>query len=751
MNIKKIAPIFFDIICILIIVTSNLLVGSPIKYNIFVLNILISIVTLITIIKEKIQINKIDICVIVISLSTFIPLITNQYIRLSGTVEYILKYISVLNIYFITKKYIKKDEKKIAIISNTIIIMSILIILFGIDIMNNITLQKFYKFLGLPPINESSMRMMSLYQYANTLSVFLGFVLFLTIERYLNEQRPKIKSLYVVCMFFQIFAILTTYSRMCWVLLAVLLVIYVLWIKEHRKEIIKALLFSSINAMIYFVLYNYLEDIGKTSYVIISLLVQSAIEYLLYLKLCKIQLSTKMKKIFLGTTTAVLVLIVIGYILIPNNLVLFNSIDSKIKYKRQNIKVEYSTDYSLKIKVKSKTSKSKNISVIIKELNNKEQEVDRHKMQIDNYEGTKEINFKTTDNTDTIEISFNWGKPVEGARLEVEEVTLNDKKIPIYYKLIPIEFINRIEKINANAISLKTRLSYLKQATIIIQNNWLFGNGGNAWKYFDKKDIEENTTAEHSYPMQLFIQNGIVAFIAYGLLIIFLCKSIYKSKNITIKTIGMALLLVVTHSLLDLDMSFFNILIIVYMYIAIVSEITRGTTKTINLNKYIKIVYILLLTVILYFNIGEFITYNIDTEMIKNHEERLKMIDLKIVLSPYNYQYYEDKVNCLSTLKNKSKYKEDSKEYKDMCKKIIDSTSFITYIEKYKDEYMYNKIILNKIELINEENQNDTLNEIKEIWEKEIGADNEDICNDIKKKLTEKLDNEQTRKFIEEL
>ena len=121
MNIKKIAPIFFDIICILIIVTSNLLVGSPIKYNIFVLNILISIVTLITIIKEKIQINKIDICVIVISLSTFIPLITNQYMRLSGTVEYILKYISVLNIYFITKKYIKKDEKKIAIISNFLV------------------------------------------------------------------------------------------------------------------------------------------------------------------------------------------------------------------------------------------------------------------------------------------------------------------------------------------------------------------------------------------------------------------------------------------------------------------------------------------------------------------------------------------------------------------------------------------------------------------------------------------------------
>ena len=187
------------------------------------------------------------------------------------------------------------------------------------------------------------------------------------------------------------------------------------------------------------------------------------------------------------------------------------------------------------------------------------------------------------------------------------------------------------------------------------------------------------------------------------------------------------------------------------MYIAIVSETTSESAKTINLNKYIKIVYILLLTVILYFNIGEFITYNIDTEMIKNHEERLKMIDLKIVLSPYNYQYYEDKVNCLSTLKNKSKYTEDSKEYKDMCKKIIDSTSFITYIEKYKDEYMYNKIILNKIELINEENQNNTLNEIKEIWEKEIGADNEDICNDIKKKLTEKLDNEQTRKFIEEL
>ncbi len=127
---KKIKQNFLDIILIITIIISNLLVGTPIKYNIYVLNLLITIITLATIVNRKIKINKIDICVIVICLSTFIPLITNQYIRLGDTVEYILRYISVLNIYFITKKYIQKKEKGIIYISNTIIAMSIILMLF---------------------------------------------------------------------------------------------------------------------------------------------------------------------------------------------------------------------------------------------------------------------------------------------------------------------------------------------------------------------------------------------------------------------------------------------------------------------------------------------------------------------------------------------------------------------------------------------------------------------------------------------
>ena len=61
------------------------------------------------------------------------------------------------------------------------------------------------------------------------------------------------------------------------------------------------------------------------------------------------------------------------------------------------------------------------------------------------------------------------------------------------------------------------------------------------------------------------------------------------------------------------------------------------------------------------------------------------------------------------------------------------------------------KIILNKLDLITEENQEEVLNEVKEIWENDIGANIEDIYNAIKSRLKKNLDNEKTKEFIENL
>ncbi len=610
--------------------------------------------------------------------------------------------------------------------------------------MNKSVLQKFYDFLGTALVaNGSFSRMMSLYKYANTFGIFIGFSLFLSLERYLNEQRPKIKNLYTACIFIQIFAILMTYSRMCWILIAVLLIAYIIWVKEHRKDIVEVIAISGINAIIYFLIYNYFMQMGQPYYSLIILAMQSILEYLLFFKLGK--------KIMASIPIAIIIIVTIIWIALPNKLVLFNTENSKMKYKRENIEVEANTQYSLKVKLNSKTNQKNNISMYVKELDSNEQGIEEQKIQIDNYNGTKEFNFKTQSDTNTIEISFVWGKQNNETRLEIEEVTLNDKPIKMYYKLIPIELINRIEKIDIDTVSIKTRIEYLKQSAKIIQKNWLFGQGGNAWRYIEKEDILLEAIAEHSYPMQLWIQNGIIAFIAYVLLIIFLIKCICKSNSVMSKSIGIALILVLTHSLLDFDMSFLNILIMTYMYIAIINETNIKTSKQINLNKYIKAIYILILTVILYFNIGEFITYYIDTDEIKNQQEKLNIINLKIILSPYDYRYYDDKTNCLSSIKNKGTYRENSQKYNDICKEIIETTSFITNIEKYKDPYMYNKIILNKIDLINEENQISTLEEIKKIWENDIGANNEDIYNGIKTRLTKKLDNEVTKQFVENL
>ncbi len=748
---KSKTQILFDIIFIIIIITSNLLVGTPIKYNIYAINFLLTIVMIITLIRQEIKINKIDICVIVISLSTFIPLITNQYVRLGDTVEYILRYISVLNIYFITRNYIQNNEKRISIISNSIIIMSIFMIIFGIDMMNKNILEKFYEFLGTAWLaNENPMRMMSLYKYSNTLSVFIGFSIFLSLERYINEKRPKLKSIYPVCIFIQIFGLIMTYSRMCWIISAILIIFYVISIKENRKDLIKIISISFLNAVIFYILYNYLDMIGNTWLIIIPFLLQSIIEYVVVFKLEKIQITYKLKKIIIAITIAIIATIVIILSILPSKLTLFNYENAETKYRRQNIKVEAETDYNLKLKINAKTNKENNFKIYIKELDINEEEIEEQEVEFDNYNGIKEINFKTHDNTDTISITFKCSKPDAETKLEVEEVTLNDKKIKIYYPLIPIELINRLERIKMDTASIRIRLSYIKESMLIIKDHWLFGQGGNAWKYVEKQDSSIEGIAEHSYPMQLFIQNGIVAFIAYILLIIFLVKRMHKNKNITLKSIWFALLLVLLHSLLDFDMSFLNILLITYMYIAILNEKTLEKDKNFNFNTLMKVVYVVILGVILYFNIGEIATYYMDTSKIENQGEKLNMINLKIVLSPYDYRYYRDKTNCLITIKNTNQFNKESEEYKNICRKIIKTNSFITEIEKYKNPYTYNTIMLNKIELINEENKTQTLDEIEKIWKQYIG-DNQDIYNGIEMKLSEKLNNEETQKFLEKL
>ena len=126
------------LLCGMLLIT-NLLVGAPVNNNGTTINIIVTLVAMIFIItnkiskKEKIIENRLDICILILCISSLIPLIFNTYTSLTGCINYVLKYISVFLTYIMIRSYTKEKSKVKRYIINIIIISSIILVIFGID------------------------------------------------------------------------------------------------------------------------------------------------------------------------------------------------------------------------------------------------------------------------------------------------------------------------------------------------------------------------------------------------------------------------------------------------------------------------------------------------------------------------------------------------------------------------------------------------------------------------------------------
>ena len=324
-----------DFLMVLMLIIVNLLPGSPLLYNIEISNLLINIVAIIYVgisirKRQTIKLNKIDILVTVLSLTTLIPLISNKYLSLLDTVHYVLKYMSALNIYFIVKKY-TKEESNIDKILKVITFMSTVFILFGIDIMTTNSLSAVYDFLKIPTLGSKNLdRMYSIFKYANTFCAYISMALFLNISLYLKEENVKKKGIYACCIFMQIFGIIVSYSRMCWLIVVALLIVYSIYQKRNGKSINKLIRISLVNGFVYYSIYTKMCSDGNIPLIWFILIIQNIIQYLIFTNLEKITskiptIKIKKWKIYTACVILLSVLITTIYVLTPNELQLFNS------------------------------------------------------------------------------------------------------------------------------------------------------------------------------------------------------------------------------------------------------------------------------------------------------------------------------------------------------------------------------------------------------------------------------------------
>ena len=258
---KKIDKLGFIIILITIVLL-NIFIGSNIKQPIWLIQTIVSVFTLIYLIVQKVQKEqkliikgKIDIAVLIFMISTMIPLLLGKQVSLEGTINFILKYLSFYG-FFILVRNIVKDNKQVKIIINTLIISSIIPIIFGYDkILGYNIFEPFLDFINAVKIED--VRMISTFGYANTYAAYLGLITSLAIAQFINTKSKKIKILYVIYILISSITILLTQSKFVLALLAFIIFLFIIkGIKD--KKITKKWIVAGIIAIIAFFIYFFI-------------------------------------------------------------------------------------------------------------------------------------------------------------------------------------------------------------------------------------------------------------------------------------------------------------------------------------------------------------------------------------------------------------------------------------------------------------------------------------------------------------
>lgn len=624
---KKLKNINKIIIVILILLTT-ILIGTPInESNVQIVYIASSIFTVYYFLnkiikKEKIITNKIDIYFALLIISTLIPLIFKKYVSLSDTIHNILKYFCAYSIYLIVKSECREDKKFVDLLINIIIITIVLLCLVGFDEITFKCLTEFKKNIGYDFINYDEKRICSLFSYPNTMAAISGFGIFLAIGNFLESKKLKYKILYIISSIIMLITLILTYSRLVYIIFSIIFVLYLAII--FRK--------NGIN-----------KKINKRNIIIISFIIFGIILY----TIIGLNISKKFK---------------------------VNKEYQKILYT-----IEPNEEYTFEFDI---TSKGNN-SIRITEKNEYFDDIKVTEEKIEDFYGVKEINIKTDKNTSVIYININ---SEENSELFINKSYLNNEELILKYRLLPTNVIEKIQSISLKNKSSWERIAFITDALKLIKENWIFGLGGGAWKTTQLKVQQYNYYANqvHCFPIQLFLENGIICFLSYISIAVWLIKCLVKKikeKDLKLISIIIGIIFIQLHSLVDFNMSFFYVLLIVFASISVISS-KENNTK-IKANLLICIIIIIISLVNIYVSTIE--------NYYKNNTDILKVND--VWTEEKIFATYNELIPFNEKVKNKN-YKVLSKSKEDNCLEIKKILRSIIKDEKYINsnislEYLY--------------------------------------------------------------
>jgi len=146
---------------------------------------------------------------------------------------------------------------------------------------------------------------------------------------------------------------------------------------------------------------------------------------------------------------------------------------------------------------------------------------------------------------------------------------------------LPEVIVNRVARFFAfgfNEINVLYRLEFDRDALLLIRDHWLFGLGGGGWKatYQTVQDHFYTAVFVHNHYLQVFVDNGILAFLTFvalvavsaaGALFSFLRA---EDRRLRIYSVGLlcGFLALAGHSTIDFNLSYTSLLMLIWVMFA---------------------------------------------------------------------------------------------------------------------------------------------------------------------------------------
>ncbi|WXR63023.1 O-antigen ligase family protein [Peptostreptococcaceae bacterium AGR-M142] len=633
-----------------------------------------------------------------------------------------IKYVNYFVIYMLIRN-LAKTKKEHNIVINSLLVGGFIVTMIGI-----------LAAVGIVKYNGAVMgsRISSTFQYPNALASYLLALYVITIGKSLVTNNKKIRLVYLNLANLFVFTFILTYSRGMWLIYPIILVIYFALInREYKLRTIKYNVVTNIISVpSAFLFASRMQEQNQAKLIGILLIsmglftILAMLSFKLERKIEKISL----KKIVVSIVSIAIILSgVLVFLINQTEPVLLKNDGTEDKWTTfyrdiyeldSNEKYTVSIDYEiLNTKLKPYAGRIRVIG-IDKDNRTVNTVLDEYLTPDRNEDGSyKDYNNEVVDarvviDFDEIESQEDKDKIryfrlslqnyYADTSMKIKKVIITNKEgqlikdVKLKYKYIPESIARRIESIGVNDNSADARITFYEDASKIIKNNFLIGTGGGGWKAIYRKYQSYNYAASeaHNYYMQLFIEVGFIGFIMFiGLIlsIFVICykiyRNIYKELNFdydlvefnTIhKSLMIGIITILTHAILDFDLSLSAFTMILFALFGIVvsnykeDKILKLEVNKINSKNIISFVAIVLTLV----NLGIISSFKIANV---NAINAAKLFE-------------EDKDKSLAKLETASKLDFVNVDYKKDLSKM--------YLEKFKetkdDSYISRSQILMK-------------------------------------------------------